>query len=342
MRAGIIGFGKMGMLHTGILNTIEDVQVVSIAEKEGFLTKYVKNALPKINVYGDYETMMKEENLDIVYVTTPPLSHIPIAEKCVKQGINFFIEKPLTVNLAETKKIYSQIKNADIIHAVGYNLRFLETFAKAKSILDQNILGNISSIKSTFYVSNIFSKPAGWRFKQETSGGGVLLELGCHLVDLLLWYCGSINKVSGEVKSLYSSVDDVADMKMEFSNGIQGTLSTSWSIEGYRIAETSMEITGSNGNLVVNQDYIKIELKEPRANFHEKKTQIYKQSLDGGVPFDVAGTDYAREDRNFVECVKNKKRPMVDVIEASRTQSVIQAMYDAAKLGSMREVEYIE
>lgn len=67
------------------------------------------------------------------------------------------------------------------------------------------------------YVSNILSKPGGWRSKKKVSGGGGLLDLGTHIVDLLLWYFSPISSVSGQVKSLYSDeVEDVAHMDRNF------------------------------------------------------------------------------------------------------------------------------
>jgi len=342
MKVGIVGLGKMGMLHTGILNTLDDVRIVSVAESESQLMKYIKNAIPSANVYEDYQKMIKSEELDLVYITTPPSSHMQIALECVNRGVNFFVEKPLTSNLEEAMKLCAELKNTQVVHSVGYNMRFLETFLKAKYFLSQKILGEVSSVKSSMYVSNIFSKPSGWRFKKKTSGGGVLLELGCHLIDFLLWYCGPIKKVSGQVKSLYSAVEDTAHMEVEFSNNAHGVLDTSWSIEGYRTPEANIEIVGSNGKLRVNQDFIKIELASPVPPLKETSVIIYKQSLENGVPFDVAGPDYTKEDMHVVQCVKEKKQPLVNVVEASKTQSVIQAMYDAAKSESIRQVEYIE
>jgi len=172
MNVGIVGLGKMGMLHTGILNTIENVNVVSLAERESLLVKYIKNSLPGINVFQELKDMLYSENLDLVYITTPVSSHKELVLECIKKKINFFVEKPLTRNLDEAKKIHVQIKNSSVINAVGYNLRFFETFLKTKSLLDSKILGEISNVKTSMYVANIFSKPSGWRFKKKISGGG--------------------------------------------------------------------------------------------------------------------------------------------------------------------------
>ncbi len=340
MNVGIVGLGKMGLLHTGILNTIPEVKITAITEKESLIANYVRGAMPNVSVYDDYQDMINSGKLDLVYITTPISSHFPIAHECIENKINFFIEKPLTKNLEESKILCEKLKNSDLIHSVGYNRRFIDTFARVKTLLDSKILGNIFEVKSSMYVSNIFSKTKGWRSKKEVSGGGVLLDFGSHLVDLLLWYFGSIKKVSGNIKSVYSGeVEDFAHMKMEFSNKILGELDVSWSVRGYRIPEITLEIKGSDGSIRVNEDYIKISLEKPKSGFSEAGTTIYKQELNQGVLVDLGGPDYTKEDLHMVDCVKNKRQSLVNVFEASKTQSVIESMYSAAKGGS-QEVRY--
>jgi predicted dehydrogenase len=342
MQVGMVGLGKMGLLHSAVLNTLDDVQIVSIAEKDSLVTKHLKSVLPKINVYKDLDEMLASENLDLVHITTPVASHLPLTLTSIKKKINFFVEKPLTRNLDEAKQICSELKNSNLIHSVGYNVRFLETFSNVKSLLEENVLGDIINVNSTMYVSNIFSKPSGWRFKKKISGGGVLLELGCHLVDLLLWYFGPITNVIGKIKTVYSEVEDFAHAEFEFEKGIKGELDTSWSKEGYTIPEINLEIKGTNGSLRVNQDFIEMKLKNPVQKFKQSDVKIYKQELEKGLSFDVAGTDYTKEDMHIVDCVKNKKQTLVNVFEASKTQSVIQAIYDSDSEKRSISVDYID
>ena len=129
---------------------------------------------------------------------------------------------------------------------------------------------------------------------------------------------------------------------MEFENGMRGEFETSWSVKGYRIFEDRLEITGSNGKIIANQDYIDIKIKEPVSSLTKKETRIYKQSLDEGVSFDVGESYYTKEDREIIDCVKAKKLPLANVFEASKAQSIIQAAYDSAKSKSECEVRYLE
>ena len=343
MKAAIIGLGKMGLLHTGLLNTLKNVEIKAIAEKEGFLKKYIKKSFPELNVYDDYVEMFDKENLDVVYITTPISSHFPIINNAIDSGINFFVEKPFVKNFKEAKILCNRLRDSNIGNAVGYNLRFSNTFEYCKNLLTSNVLGDIEFVDASIYISNIFSKPSGWRFRNSESGGGVLIQLGCHLVDLIRWFFGEIEKVKGNVKSLYSPVDDVAHFKMEFENGAKGQLDVSWSKEGgYRMIETNVEIKGSNGRIKVNQDYVDLKLKELVSQFDNLETRIYKQTLGVNVPFDVAGPEYTRQEINVIQSFEEEKKPLVDAFEGGMTQSVIQAVYDSSKIGKEIKVEKIE
>jgi len=343
MNVGIVGLGKMGLLHAGILNSLDGVKVNTVAENDKLISNYIKNSISSVNIYNDYKKMINSEDLDLVYITTPIATHVPIALQCIENKINFFLEKPVSRNLQETRKLCTELKNSEVINAVGFNRRFVDTFTKTKLLLDSKILGDINAIKSSMYGSDILSKSSGWRSKKKISGGGVLLDFGSHLVDLLVWYFGIIRKVSGNTRSIYSKeVEDEAQMELEFDNGVVGKLDTSWSRKGYRLPEINIEVIGNNGKLTVSQDFIKVSLKSSVPELEKKEMTIFKQTLNTGVPIDIGGPDYTKEDMHMVECIKNNKHTLVNVFEASRTQSIIQAMYDTSHENEAKMVEYID
>ena len=151
-----------------------------------------------------------------------------------------------------------------------------------------------------------------------------------------------MENLTATTKSVYSDVDDFAHIDMNFQNGIDAEFDTSWSIKGYRISETSIEIAGSNGQILVNQDYIDVKLKEIVPGFSKLDSKIYKQSLNGNVSFDVGGPDYTIQDQGMIECIKTKQLPLVNAFEACKTQSIIQAAYNSAESKNEEKVEYVE
>ncbi len=347
IKVGVIGMGKMGILHTGILSALDGVKVAAAAEKDDTLRSYLTSIMHNMNMYDDYVTMLNKEDLDIVYITTPVSLHARMVKDCIKSNVNFFVEKPLAVNMQECIGICSSVSK-DLINAVGFSKRFTDTFAKAKDIITNDMLGDLIYVKGTMYLTQVFSSSKGWRFKRSESGGGVLLELASHLVDMLLWYFGDVKSVVAVSKSYYSSeVEDFAHAILKFKNDLTGYLDASWSMRNYRLPEINIEVHGSNGTMLVNDDYIRVTLDDVNRDIdglrlREGITTIYKQDLFKGVPIDIGGVEYTREDIHVVESLRERRQSSINVFEASKVQSVIDAIYSSSERGSWVEVNYYE
>lgn len=340
MNIGVIGMGKMGLLHMGILNSLDGIRVSAVSDTEKLVTNFLRT-IDGLAIYTDYKKMIEDSTLDAVYITTPVASHVPIASFCAERKIPFFVEKPLGKNAKECVNLCNTIKENKIISMVGFCLRYVETFTKVKELLTKESLGAITSIKSSAYRSQLLAKSSGWRFKKDVSGGGVLIDIGIHLIDLLLWYFGNIASVDGTIKSQHlQEVEDTVTSTIKFENGLQCSFDASWNVPNYRLQETTIEIVGTLGTLKVNEDFVNIHYNE---SGHEKPNEtFYRQSLYKSVPVDIAGPEYTREDLDFIECVRTGKLPMLNVLDSSRTQSVVDSIYESSKNRKLELVKYIE
>lgn len=342
INAGLIGLGKMGMLHLGILNASNGVKVKAIAESQGFIKRVIKNILPASNIYDNYEDMLDKEDLDFVYITTPTSLHVTMAKSCMEREINFFVEKPLGVSGKECESLITITGNManqkQAINMVGYCKHFIDTFIKAKEILDSGVLGDLTYLTSHMYVSQLFSKGSGWRYKKEASGGGVLNILATHLIDALLWLFGDVNSVNSNIKSYYSEeVEDFVHSYLIFKSGLEGYLDASWSIRNYRLPEIKIEVQSAKGMLVVTEDYVKYFL-----DAKDKFYVFYKQDLYNGVEIDVGGPEYTREDKYFIECVKTHTHTELDILHGYKVQCVTDAIYKSANKKDAVSVSYRE
>jgi predicted dehydrogenase len=330
--------GKMGILHGGILQALDGVKVCAIADKEKLIPSFVAKILPNIEVYNDYKKMLDKENLDLVYITTPTSLHAAIAEECVDRGLNFFVEKPLGTSVNDCVTLVNKIKQQSVINMVGYCKHYVDTFRKAKQIIDSGILGDLVYLNSYMYVSQMFSPGRGWRYKRESSGGGVLNILATHLVDILLWFFGDISQVNGKIKSYYSEdVEDFVHSYLLFKSGLEGYLDASWSVRNYRLPEIRVEVDAKNGKLIVTDDYVKL--------YSDKTSQWqtwYKQDLYNGVDIDVGGPEYTREDKHMVESVRSKQNPETDVPYAFKVQKITDAIYESALKKAFVEINQQE
>lgn len=341
MKVGIVGMGKMGLLHAGILNSIPHVQLSAITDTEKIITNFIKKNSPQIEVYDDYKKMIQSSKIDLVYITTPVSSHIPIASFCAQNEIPFFVEKPLGRNSKECIVLCDIVNDHKVINMVGFYLRYADTFAKAKELLESAIIGRIIAVKSSVYQSQILSKNLGWRFKKEVSGGGVLIDIGSHLIDLLLWYFGKIETVNVSMESKYAKeVEDSTTADILFENGLKCSFQASWAVPNYRLQETTIEIEGESGTMKINEDYIKIDYNSPEKQ--ADNSVFYRQAMAKGVQIDIGGPEYTREDTDFLNCISNDRQSMLNILNSSNTQSVIDCMYQSAKTGKTEKVIYLE
>jgi predicted dehydrogenase len=323
---GVIGMGKMGIMHIGILSSLDGVEVKAVVDKQDLILSFIRSALPSIKTYNDYNEMMKKENLNLIYIATSTSLHTKMAKDCVDCGIPFFVEKPLGISVDDCIPLLDAVTQQPVINMVGYCKRFVDTFRKAKEIIDSNALGDLIYFNSSMYVSQLFSKGKGWRYKKESSGGGVLNTLAAHLIDLLLWFFGDVALVNGNIKSYYSrDVEDFVHSYLLFESGLEGYLDTSWSVRNYRLPEIKIEMQGENGMLVATDDYVKIYL-----DGESRWTTHYKQDLYRGVDFDLGGPEYTLEDKHLIESIRNKRKTEIDVFDGFKVQKVIEAIYKSA------------
>lgn len=331
MRIGIIGVGKMGLLHAAILNSMEEVELVGIAETSSFIRKCLKTIYPSINEYKNYIDMQDKEDLDAVFITTPIFLHVPMAIDCLKRDINFFIEKPLSLSSDDARDLIKMLENKKIVNMVGYCMRYMETFHKTKEIIESKALGNIFSFTSTMYISQLFRKGKGWRYTKEESGGGVLNGLATHLIDLLLWYFGDVQSVNGHIESWYSDeIDDFAHGYLHFKNGLSGWFDTSWSVRHHRLPETRIEVHAENGTLLVTDDYVNLYLEKNSGNYSSGWTKYRKPDLWQGVEIEIGGAEYTKEDRAFIDAIHTKSIVESNAKQAYSTQCVVDAIYSSS------------
>jgi predicted dehydrogenase len=217
---------------------------------------------------------------------------------------------------------------------VGYMTRFLETFRKAKEIVDSGVLGRLQMLRSTMYIGQLFRPGKGWRYDPSVSGGGVLMTQNSHLVDLLLWMFGTVGTVNAQTSNLYSAkVEDYAHVFFQFENGLRGFLDASWSARHFRTPTMSIHVQGEHGTLDVNDDRVALFLTDKTGDVEAGWHHWHKPDLYRGVPFDIGGSNYAAQTMEFLGAIRNEAKVSSDVVSALAVQRVISAAYRSAASG---------
>jgi len=313
----------MGILHSGILNSILDVHVKAICEKERFLTRVARRILPKtVSLYRDHMKMIKNESIDAVFITTPIHTHLEIVVDLARADntLSLFLEKPLAASGREAQEACKAVSNLKGIHMVGFQKRFSPIFQRAKELLDGNSIGELIFFRANAFSSDVLREGASWRFSK--GKGGVLLDLAPHALDLLLWLFGEPSSVMGIKKRVYSrEVDDYAHAVISFTSGLNGHLDACWSLAGYRLPEISIEVHGRSGSITVTDDFVRLD---KTSGVESGAPRIwYKQSLDTSVSFLLADPEYTREDEAFLRHARERTQLGPSFHEAAKVNELI-------------------
>ncbi|MGA2626673.1 MAG: Gfo/Idh/MocA family oxidoreductase [Candidatus Bathyarchaeia archaeon] len=329
-RVGIVGLGKMGILHAGIVNQLPDSRIQAVCEKEKLVSGIAKKLLPKeVQFYNDHVEMVTKENLDAVFITTPIGSHTPIIVDLtnLKPDLSLFVEKPLARSTEMAKTACEAVGNLSGVHMVGFQKRFSPLFRQAKRLIDQKSIGELKFFRSSIYSSDVLREGKSWRSKGGI--GGVLLDLAPHLLDIILWFFGDVQTVSSvKRRRIYSKlVDDFTHARFEFGSGLSGLMDTNWSASGYRLPEIALEIYGKDGVMTLTDDELKIAYEGA-----EGRTQAFSnQSFDTSVPFLLANPEYTMEDQAFLGSHDKRTNPSPDFFEAARVNFLIDRIQTATE-----------
>jgi len=316
LRVAVVGLGKMGLLHASILSVLPNVQVTALCEKSVITRKFLKKVF-KIPVVDDV-AKLSDLDLDAVYVTTPIPSHFPVAKTIYLKKIarNLFVEKTLASSYDEAKELCELANRFGDADMVGYLRRFAVTFKKAKDLLAEDAIGELISFKAYACSSDFFGSKNNSR--TPTFRGGVLMDLGCHVVDLALWFFGDLKVESAKLASLVDMYsEDSAYFNVRNSNGLEGKFDISWCMENYRMPEVGLSISGSKGIIEVNDDRLELKLN------NGKSFTWYRHDLHDNVFFWLGGPEYFREDEYFVKSVIKDNNAEPSFYAASKVDQII-------------------
>jgi len=331
VRCGVIGFGKMGMLHASLANAIEGSQLAAVCEPNRTIRNGFETLGSNLPAFENYADMLDQVPLDAVFICTPPSSHIQIATECVRKGCHVFIEKPLCLTAEAAKPLVALLKQTGKVGMVGYMMRFADTFSKAREIVRQGALGRVLACRGATKVSQNYKAGKGWRYSRKESGGGVLIAQGIHMVDLMCWMLGTPHSVNLRSSNHYSrTVEDFVQALFSWKDGIIGSLDSSWSVDGHRMMLTSLELTCENGTLAVDDDTVRLFLRKAAGEYKEGWTSMSKPELSKGVSADIGGTLYTKQDEAFLRAVRGQGKIESDVRSAWSVQHVIDCLYKSA------------
>jgi len=296
----------MGIMHACLLNVVPNVEVRGLCDKSRLIRTVAKNAYKGVTVTDSLQKFAPL-NLDAIYVLTPIPSHYALIKEIYATNLakNVFVEKTLTSKYSHSEELAKLSEKAGGVNMVGYMKRFGVTFNKAKALLEQQVIGELSSFNAYAFSSDFASIPEG--STAPNARGGVIEDLGSHVVDLAVWLFGDLKVTYAQANSplTVGSLDDVT-FGVAGVDGLNGTFEVSWRKNDYRMPEFGLTIHGKKGTLHANDDEVRLELNgtEP--------TRLYRHDMNDNVDYFLGGAEYWREDKHFIDSIISGQTPQTN------------------------------
>lgn len=341
MKIGIIGSGSICEYHLRAFNTIPDVEVLGITSIAADQARDVAARFGIPKVYESVEELLGNSEIDAVTVAVWNAGHAEITIAALKAGKHVFCEKPMARNALEAAQMVKAEQASGKTLMIGLVRRFELKAEAAAAVVRSGELGNIYYVKAAYLRRD--GQPGGWFTDKGKSGGGALIDIGIHSLDLALYLAdaGPVSSVRGSSFKLphimegirgtqkYQSkedagVRDVEDMvaaTLFFESGTVLTLEASWA-QHIKEDTQNLELFGTNGGLKIDPELI---LSENKANFLSDTTFNIHRSDE------YLDEMFQRELTHFRDCVVDGipcRCPSSDGLELMK---IIDAIYLSAE-----------
>ncbi|WP_308635354.1 Gfo/Idh/MocA family protein [Paenibacillus silvisoli] len=350
VRIGIIGCGGIANgKHLPSLAQVKDAEIVAfcdiIVEKaEQAKAKY---GTEEATVYSDYKELLKDGSIDVVHVCTPNDSHAAISIDALEAGKHVLCEKPMAKTAADARLMLEASKRTGKKLSIGYNNRYRADSRYLKQACDAGELGEIYFAKA--HAIRRRAVPTwGVFLDEEKQGGGPLIDIGTHALDLVLWMMNNYepkvvlgrayHKLSqtenaanawGPWDPAKFTVEDSAFAMITMKNGATVILESSWALNSLEVDEAKVSLSGTKAGA---------DMKDGLRFNGEHNSRLYVNKVElnsGGVAFYEGASETAEvlEASMWIDAVKNDKETFVTPEQALVVSEVLEAIYESSRTG---------
>ncbi len=341
VRIGIVGSRFVAAAHAEGLRQLPGAELVAAASPnpEHIWDFHRRFDIP--HAFADYNDMLASGLVDAITIACPNDLHCEVTLAAAAAGKHVFVDKPMAMNLAECDRMIEACRKAEVLLMYGENLCFAPKYVRAKRLADEGALGEV------YYVRQLechYGPHSDWFWDVSRSGGGVLMDMGCHSIAYCRWvFDGSpVESVYAEVGNFVhherTKGDDHAVISLRFAQsdrypqGGMGIAENSWARAGG--LDDRAEIYGSKGLTVADiarGNALHTFSSEGYGYAGEKAPWTrgwtwtsFEEAWSYGFPQELA---------HFVDCIENQKQPLLTGEDGRAVLEIICAAYRSARTG---------
>lgn len=258
-RLGFVGVGWIGRLRMEALLDGRHAVAAAIVEPDERRRRQARQLAPDARPYGDLSALLAREDVDGVVIATPSALHAEQALQALEAGVPVFCQKPLGRTATETRLVVEAARRADRLLAVDLCYRRTEAMQQIRHRVREGDLGHVFAADLAFH--NAYGPDKAWFYEPNESGGGCVIDLGVHLVDLALWTLDfpNVERVTSRLfaggqrlETLGGRVEDYATAHLDLVGGTSVRLACSWNLPAGRDAVIEAAFYGTNGGLALH------------------------------------------------------------------------------------------
>ncbi|RXZ83517.1 gfo/Idh/MocA family oxidoreductase [Paenibacillaceae bacterium] len=348
-KVGVVGAGSISHVHLEAYSKNPNVEIAAICDLNEERAKAAADKYSIPATYTDYHQLLADPEIEAISVCTWNNSHGEISIAALEAGKNVLCEKPLCKTLEEAERVAEAVARTGKLLQVGFVRRYSSNTAVLQRFLENNDLGEIYYAKASYL--RRLGNPGGWFSDLERSGGGPLIDLGVHIIDLC-WYLMGKPKVKSVTGNTYrklgnrsdvqnlsfyqaadynaekNDVEDFANALIRFENGASLLVDVSFTLHA-KSDELSVKIYGDKGGAEIEPSLVIV------SEAHNTIVNMTPQVDHPGFDFQEA---FYNETAHFVEACQGTKETLSPVQDGVEITKILAAIYESAATG--KEVQF--
>lgn len=326
----------------------DDVEVIACADIDFPKAKAFAEKFNIPAAYASVEELLANCKPDYVDVCTWPAAHAPVAIAAANAGCHVMCEKPICHNLDDAIALKNAIEKNGVQFMLAVPLRYQKTAVHVRKLVDEGVLGDVYYGKTAYVRKR--GIPGGWFSCKKYAGGGPIIDIGVHRIDLAWYMMGCPKPVSIMASAIYKigdyrdgvestsdnqtvsannewsgaqvpdykfDVEDSASGVIRFENGAQLIFETAWSFNGP--SNYSTQIAGDKAGITL----------DPFMIYKADGKNLIKEEIEG----DFSGNFFELEIDHFIDCIRNNKTPSSNIDQAVQLQMMLMGVYESTTTG---------
>lgn len=347
IRIGIVGAGFIGKVHAKQFNALTDeAEIVVIGDPFEESAKKAAEEFSIPEAVGSSDAVLERDDLDAVVLAVPNKTHAPLAIQALESGKNVLLEKPMALNAEQSKSIVRAQQAAGKILMMGHQMRFSGYARRIKAMLEAGDLGKVYAAKTGWLRRKGIPGWGSWFTRMDEAGGGPLIDIGVHMLDLSLYLMGGPKPVAvyGSTYAEFGprkmgtgtwgtpdwdgvyDVEDLASAMIKMDDGSTLSLDVSWALNSGEFDFPFVHLFGNEGG---------VAFKKEATFYQEKDGELSEKELEP-----LEGEDRRFLAAYFLECVRDGKQPHNDAMSGLTNMLILDAIYQSSKTGEVVQLDY--